>query len=126
VGSADRDPTRQASRCVCGDTVSGSNAAWVRELGADVSIDYRTEEFATIVHDYDLALDSLGGDNLESSLGVLPRGGKAIGISGPPDPAFAQEIDASLMLRLATTALSRGIRRKARRLRELRVPLHAR
>ena len=68
------------------------------------------------MHDYDLALDSLGGDNLESSLGVLRRGGKAIGISGPPDPAFAQEIDASLMLRLAMTALSRGIRRKARRL----------
>jgi NADPH:quinone reductase-like Zn-dependent oxidoreductase len=52
----------------------------------------------------------------ESSLGVLRRGGKAIGISGPPDPAFAHEIDASLMLRLAMTALSRGIRRKARRL----------
>ena len=50
----------------------------------------------------------------ESSLGVLRRGGKAIGISGPPDPAFAHEIDASLMLRLAMTALGRGIRRKAR------------
>ena len=67
-------------------TVSGSNAAWVRELGADVSIDYRTEEFATIVHDYDLALDSLGGDNLESSLGVLPRGGKASVSPDHPTP----------------------------------------
>jgi NADPH:quinone reductase-like Zn-dependent oxidoreductase len=97
-------------------TVSGPNAAWVRELGADVTIDYRTEDFAEIVHDYDLVLDSLGGKNLEKSLLVLRPGGKAIGISGPPDAGFARELGANPLLRFAMTALSNGIRRKARRL----------
>jgi len=97
-------------------TVSGSNAAWVRELGADVTINYRTEDFAEIVHDYDLVLDSLGGENLEKSLRVLQSGGKAIGISGPPDAGFARELGANPILRFAMTALSSGTRRKARRL----------
>ncbi|HZA73709.1 MAG TPA: NADP-dependent oxidoreductase, partial [Propionibacteriaceae bacterium] len=67
-------------------TVSGSNADFVRELGADVVIDYRTQDFEQLLTGYDLVLDSLGGENLEKSLRVLRPGGKAIGISGPPDP----------------------------------------
>ena len=48
-------------------------------------------------------LDSLGGENLEKSLRVLKPGGKAIGIAGPPDPAFAREIGLNPLLRLAIT-----------------------
>lgn len=97
-------------------TVSGSTAAWVRELGADVTIDYRTEDFAETLHNYDLVLDSLGGKNLAKSLSVLRPGGKAIGISGPPDPAFAREIGLNPLLRLAIAGISHGIRRQARKL----------
>ncbi|MDR6685716.1 alcohol dehydrogenase [Arthrobacter sp. 1088] len=97
-------------------TVSAANADFVRELGADVVIDYRTEDFAEILHGYDLVLDSLGGENLERSLKVLKRGGKAIGISGPPDPGFAQELGANAVMKGAVALTSAGIRRKARRL----------
>lgn len=97
-------------------TAGGSNADFVRELGADIAIDYRTQDFERLLSGYDLVLDSLGGENLEKSLRVLRPGGKAIGIAGPPDAAFARDIGANAMLRLATTALSSGIRRKARRL----------
>lgn len=69
-------------------TVSAANADFVRELGADEVIDYKTQDFADVLHDYDLVLDSLGGENLEKSLQVLAPGGKAIGIAGPPDPAL--------------------------------------
>ncbi|MFB6396492.1 NADP-dependent oxidoreductase [Polymorphospora lycopeni] len=96
-------------------TISGSNSGWVRELGADVTIDYRTEDFAEKLHDYDLVLDSLGGENLAKSLRVLRPGGKAIGISGPPDPAFAREIGLNPLLRLAIAGISLGIRRQARK-----------
>jgi alcohol dehydrogenase len=61
-------------------------------------------------------LDSLGGKNLERSLRVLRPGGKVIGIAGPPDPAFARELGANAVLRLAMTVLSSRIRRQARRL----------
>jgi len=97
-------------------TASGSNAAFVRELGADVVIDYRNEDFEQHLSGYDLVLDSLGGENLEKSLRVLKPGGKAIGISGPPDPEFARKEGLNPVLRLAVTLLSSRIRRQARRL----------
>jgi NADPH:quinone reductase-like Zn-dependent oxidoreductase len=97
-------------------TVSGSNAQFVRELGADTVIDYRTQDFAEILSGYDLVLDSLGGENLEKSLRILKPGGKAIGIAGPPDPAFAKQAGLNPVLRLAVTALSGKIRRQAKKL----------
>jgi NADPH:quinone reductase-like Zn-dependent oxidoreductase len=97
-------------------TASGSNAAFVRELGADVVIDYRNEDFEQHLSGYDLVLDSLGGENLEKSLRVLKPGGKAIGISGPPDPEFARQEGLNPVLRLAVTLLSSRIRRQARKL----------
>ncbi|SDD59417.1 NADP-dependent oxidoreductase [Glycomyces harbinensis] len=97
-------------------TASAANADFVRGLGADVVIDYRSQDFEKLLSGYDLVLDSLGGENLEKSLRVLRPGGKAIGITGPPDPAFAREIGAGPVLRLAVAALSSGVRRRARRL----------
>ena len=97
-------------------TVSSGNADFVRELGADVVIDYRSQDFEQLLDSYDLVLDSLGGKNLEKSLRVLRPGGKAIGIAGPPDAAFARELGANPPLRLAMAALSLGVRRRARRL----------
>ena len=97
-------------------TASGANADFVRELGADVVIDYRTQDFEHVLSAYDLVLDSLGGENLEKSLRVLRPGGKAIGISGPPDPAFARESGLNPLLRLAITGLSSRIRRQAKKL----------
>ncbi|GAA1156001.1 NADP-dependent oxidoreductase [Kribbella jejuensis] len=97
-------------------TVSGGNADFVRSLGADIVVDYRSQDFEQILDGYDLVLDSLGGKNLEKSLRVLRPGGKAIGIAGPPDAAFARELGANPVLRLVMSALSSRIRRQARRL----------
>jgi len=96
-------------------TVSARDADLVRELGADHVIDYRTQDFEQILTGYDVVLDSLGGDNLAKSLKVLRPGGKAIGIAGPPDPAFATEVGANKLLRLAMAVLSSRIRTAARR-----------
>jgi NADPH:quinone reductase-like Zn-dependent oxidoreductase len=54
--------------------------------------------------------------NLKKSLRVLRPGGTAIGIGGPPDPAFAREIGANAVLRLLIAGLSGGVRRQARKL----------
>lgn len=97
-------------------TVSAANADFVRGLGADIVVDYRTEDFEHLLAGYDLVLDSLGGENLAKSLRVLRPGGKAIGIAGPPDPAFAREIGGNAVLRLATAGLSSSVRRQARKL----------
>jgi NADPH:quinone reductase-like Zn-dependent oxidoreductase len=97
-------------------TASGSNADFVRELGADTVIDYRTQDFEQRLAGYDLVLDSLGGENLEKSLRVLGPGGKAIGIAGPPDPAFARGAGLNPLLRLVAAGLSGKIRRQAKKL----------
>ncbi|KXK61681.1 NADPH:quinone oxidoreductase [Micromonospora rosaria] len=97
-------------------TVSATNADFVRELGADVVIDYRTQDFEKELSGYDVVLDSLGGNNLHKSLRVLRRGGKVVGIYGVPDPAFARERGLNPILRLAIAALSRKTRSLARKL----------
>ncbi len=97
-------------------TVSAGSVDFVRELGADSIIDYRNQDFEQLLDGYDLVLDSVGGKNLEKSLRVLRPGGKAIGIVGPPDPAFAREVGLNPVLRLAMTALSGKIRWQARKL----------
>jgi NADPH:quinone reductase-like Zn-dependent oxidoreductase len=97
-------------------TASGSNADFVQELGADTVIDYRTQDFEQILSGYDLVLDSLGGHNLERSLRVLKPGGQAIGIAGPPGPAFARQAGLNPVLRLAIAGLSGKIRRQAKKL----------
>src|ERR671922_161634 len=39
-------------------TTSTENLDWVKRLGADIVIDYRKDDFETILHDYDVVLDS--------------------------------------------------------------------
>lgn len=97
-------------------TASGSNADFVLGLGADVVIDYRAQDFAELLHDYDLVLDSLGGENLEKSLRTLRPGGKAIGIAGPPTPEFARDAGLNAAVRLAITGMSAKIRKQAKKL----------
>lgn len=97
-------------------TASGPGLELARTLGADVVIDYRTQDFEAELSGYDLVLDSLGGDTLTRSLRILGRGGKAIGIAGPPDPAFARKAGLNPALRLAITLLSSKVRRQAAKL----------
>ena len=96
-------------------TTSASNVDWVRDLGADVVIDYRTEDFEAVVRDYDVVLDSQGGDTLAKSLRILKPGGTAIGIAGPPDTDFARQQGLRFPLRLVMALLSFKTRRAARR-----------
>jgi NADPH:quinone reductase-like Zn-dependent oxidoreductase len=96
-------------------TVSATKTDVVKSLGADVVVDYRKQPFETILHDYDVVLDTVGGETLDKSLRVLKPGGKVISVTGPPDPALAREIGVNPVIRLAIAALSYRIRRRARR-----------
>ena len=97
-------------------TTSTANVALVKSLGADVVIDYKTQDFEDVLRDYDVVLNSQDGKTLEKSLRVLKAGGKLISISGPPDPDFGKEIDAPAYLKFLMRLLSSRVRRKARTL----------
>jgi NADPH:quinone reductase-like Zn-dependent oxidoreductase len=97
-------------------TASGATEQLVRDLGADVVVDYKKQDFSQILSGYDLVLDSLGGENLMKSLTVLKPGGLAIGVAGPPDPGFAKQLGAPKPFQLVMSFLSRKVRRAAKKL----------
>lgn len=97
-------------------TTSTSNIDLVRALGADVIVDYKTEDFETTLSGFDLVLHSQDAKALEKSQRVLRRGGRLVSISGPPDPDFANEIGAPWFAKVLIWLLSFGARRRATRL----------
>ncbi len=70
-------------------TASAENVDLARQLGADQVIDYNTVRFEDKVRDANVVLDTVGGDTLERSWGVLRRGGVLVSIvdSAPADKA---------------------------------------
>jgi alcohol dehydrogenase len=98
-------------------TTSTANVDLVKRLGADIVVDYKKDDFAAVLRDCDAVLDTLGGRALAKSVRVLKPGGKLISVAGPPDPAFAREIGANPVVRLAIRLMSARIRRKAKRRR---------
>lgn len=95
-------------------TVGTANLALVRDLGADEVVDYRHEAFEQRLSDYDVVLDTLGGDVTVRSLNVLKPGGMLISIAGPPDPAFAETVNANWLVKQFIRFGSYSIRKKAR------------
>jgi len=70
-------------------TASVGNESFLRELGADNVIDYRTTRFEEAVSDVDVVLDTIGGETQQRSWQVLKKGGilvATLGISSPGAP----------------------------------------
>jgi NADPH:quinone reductase-like Zn-dependent oxidoreductase len=64
-------------------TAGGRNQDFLRELGADLPIDYTREDFAEKLSGYDLVLDGVGQSVWQRSLSVLRRGGKLLTLNVP-------------------------------------------
>jgi NADPH:quinone reductase-like Zn-dependent oxidoreductase len=71
-------------------TTSAANRDYVRALGADEIIDYRTEDFTKLVSGCDAVFDTVGGDITTRSFAVLRPGGRlatvAAGAAAPASP----------------------------------------
>lgn len=65
-------------------TASESNQAFLREIGADRTVDYRARKFEEVVKDVDVVLDTVGGDTLERSFKVVKPGGRIVSIVDNP------------------------------------------
>lgn len=88
----------------------------MKQLGADVVIDYKTTDFEEVLEDYDLVLHSQDAKTLEKSLRILKTGGKLISISGPPDVEFARSAGLAFPLQLAVRGLSFRAKKQAKKL----------
>src|SRR5262245_48199716 len=71
-------------------TVGTDDIPFVRDLGANTVIDYRTRRFEEEVREADAVIDLVGGETQKRSFQVLRRGGKLISAVPPPDQHLAQ------------------------------------
>ncbi|MFD2473637.1 NADP-dependent oxidoreductase [Amycolatopsis silviterrae] len=78
-------------------TASASKRDFVTGLGADEVIDYATVDFAEVVRDIDLVLDTVGGDTAERSLGVLRPGGHLVTAVADEDTDLIGKFEAAGM-----------------------------
>jgi NADPH:quinone reductase-like Zn-dependent oxidoreductase len=78
-------------------TASASNAEYVRELGADIAIDYRTTDFAQAPGDYDLVFDTMGGEIHLRSYAVLASGGRMTYLNADPIPEEKPRDDVTVL-----------------------------
>jgi NADPH:quinone reductase-like Zn-dependent oxidoreductase len=89
IGSCAVQLARQAGARVIA-TASTANVGRVRQLGADVVVDYRTQRFEDFAKDVDMVLDMVGGETRERSWGLLHKGGVLASLlPPPPDSATA-------------------------------------
>lgn len=74
-------------------TASGSNLAYLREIGADEVIDYTTTDFTKVVSNCDAVFDTVGGDVALRSFAVLKPGGRAAFIASGGQPLKSERTD---------------------------------
>ena len=74
-------------------TASGPNTEFLRELGADVAIDYATDQIQEFVGQMDLVFDLAGNKNEEESWAALKPDGMLVLAAGQPNPALARSPD---------------------------------
>lgn len=72
-------------------TASTRNQDLLKQLGADVAIDYTKQKFEEVARDVDIVLDSVGGDTLARSYGVMRKGGFIVTTVGRIDQAAFEE-----------------------------------
>jgi len=76
-------------------TTSTTNLAWVKALGADRVIDYKTEDYRSIAKDVDIVLDTLGQNYTLESFEVIKQGGIVVSVVGPLDEPSANMLGMS-------------------------------
>ncbi len=66
-------------------TSSTNDKQFVQQLGADEVIDYKTQTFEDLLHDYDAVFDTIGGETYTKSFKVLKRGGVIVSMLEQPN-----------------------------------------
>jgi alcohol dehydrogenase len=92
-------------------TVSTNDKQFAKELGADEVIDYTTQTFEDILHDYDAVFDTVGGETYTRSFKVLKRGGIIV--------SMLEQTDQELMERFGVKAVSQFTQVNHQRLTKL-------
>ena len=68
-------------------TASTANQDFLKQLGADVPIDYKAQKFEDIAKDVDVVVDGVGGETLKRSYSIVKKGGILVSLVGRVDQA---------------------------------------
>jgi len=72
-------------------TASTNDKQFVEMLGADEVIDYKTQPFEDVIHDYDAVFDTVGGETYARSFGVLTKGGIIVSMLEQPNSELMRQ-----------------------------------
>lgn len=74
-------------------TTKGSDVNYAKELGADEVIDYETQRFEDLAHDYDAVFDASGSgpQTYEKSFDVVKKGGIVVSMTEQPREDLAEQ-----------------------------------
>lgn len=92
-------------------TAAKKDEAYLKSLGADKVIDYRTEDFTKVVSDVDMVFLLVGGDTEQRSYGIMKPGGTLVSTIGLAAEGMAKEKN--------ITAIAMGVHRSAENLRKI-------
>jgi NADPH:quinone reductase-like Zn-dependent oxidoreductase len=84
VGSAAVQIAKAAGARIIG-TGSPNNHEFLRSIGVDQVIDYKTQKFEDVVNDVDLVLNTADADTNARSIAVVREGGVLVSVVGPPN-----------------------------------------
>ena len=82
---------RQSARCPGHCDRLDKNQDLLKQLGADVAVDYTKTKFEDVAKDVDAVLDPVGKETLARSYGVVKKGGIVMSLVARPDPAELQK-----------------------------------
>lgn len=90
-------------------TTSTKNVGWVKALGADRVIDYKTENYLDIVKNIDIVYETLGGTYTADAFKVIKNGGKVVSLAGDIDDETAKELGLNGLIRFILSLKRRKI-----------------
>jgi NADPH:quinone reductase-like Zn-dependent oxidoreductase len=90
-------------------TASAKDMNYVKELGADEVIDYRSQVFEDLLHDYDAVLDTVGsaGDTYARSFKVLKKGGTLVSMLEQPNEELMAQYGVNAIAQFTQTTTAR-------------------
>ncbi len=88
-------------------TVGNGDIDFVKGLGADEVIDYKTQDFTELIRDYDAVFDTVGGDVSKKSYQVLKPSGVLVSMVEPEDPDLSTQYSITSLIQMTHVTTER-------------------
>ncbi len=96
-------------------TAGPDNQDFMKDLGADETLNYKATDFTSLGPVFDAVLDTMGGSTLYKSFKVVKPGGWVVSLVSLPDPETAAELELPLIARGVLRLATRKVRAQARK-----------